>query len=126
MKLVFTAHSSKLSHCTTFICKYVFEKGNIPINLFNLYGYFMYGLVSRDKIFKANNELVKKCDELWVFDKVVEGVKIEIDIAKGMGIPIKYFRLKATNDGEIMKIVEIPEKDVEYEGVARPRKSSAS
>ena len=109
MKVVFTAHSSSLSHCSNFICKYVFEKGCIPINLFNLYGYFLYGLTDRKKIFEANNVILKKCDELWVFGKIVEGVKIEIDIAKQVGIPVKFFDVVPSNDGEIIKIEESSE-----------------
>ena len=107
MKIIFTAHSSALSHYSTLICKHVFKSGNIPINLFNLYGYFMHGLVDREDIFEANNKILGKCDKLWVFGKVCEGVQIEIDIAKRKGMSIRFFELKASNDGEIVKIAEV-------------------
>lgn len=36
-------------------------------------------------------ELVKKCDELWVFGDVIsQGMKGEIELAKELGMPIKY------------------------------------
>lgn len=114
MKVVFTAHSSRNSHFSMAICKYVFEKGQIPINLFNLYGYFLYGLVNKEKIFHANNEILKKCDELWVFGEITEGVQIEIDLAKRERIPIKYFKLDK-KDVESVGINEISERDVEYD-----------
>ncbi len=116
MKVVFTAHSSRNSHHSMMICKYVFEKGHIPVNLFNLYGYFLYGLVGKDKIFRANNEILKKCDELWVFGEITEGVQIEIDLAKRENIPVKYFKL-IRNGAESITISEISEKEIEYDNI---------
>lgn len=35
-------------------------------------------------------ELVKRCDELWVFgDRVSEGMTGEIDLARELGVPVK-------------------------------------
>lgn len=93
LRVVFTAHSSKNSHLAMQICKFVFENGCAPINLFNLYGYFMFDLVDKEKVFAANNELIKRSDELWVFGEITEGVFIEMELAKHLGKPIKYFEI---------------------------------
>lgn len=37
-------------------------------------------------------ELLKRCDELWCFgDKITEGMKAEIKLAKELQIPVVYF-----------------------------------
>ncbi|MBC2723229.1 DUF4406 domain-containing protein [Desulfosporosinus sp.] len=37
-------------------------------------------------------EVMKRSDELWVFgSKLTEGMKVEIEAARRLGIPIKYF-----------------------------------
>ncbi len=37
-------------------------------------------------------ELLKRCDELWCFgDKISEGMKAELTLAKKMQIPVIYF-----------------------------------
>lgn len=113
MKIIFTAHSSRNAYYSMEFCKYVFVKGNTPINLFNLYGYFLNGLVNKEKIFNANNEILKRCDELWVFGEITEGVRIEIEIAKKRKIPIKYFKLTRDNKGNI-KFHKISERETEY------------
>lgn len=108
-RVVFTAHSSRNSHLAMQICKFVFESGHIPINVFNLYGHFMFDLVNKEKVFAANNELIKRSDELWVFGEITEGVFIEIELAKYLGKPIKYFDI-ITNSP--FQIKEIDEKEV--------------
>ncbi len=116
MKIVFTSHSSRNSHHSIMICKYVFEKGHIPINLFNLYGYFLHGLVDRKKIFHANNKILEKCDEVWVFGEITEGVKLEIELARKGNIPIKFFKLKRRKTEDI-EIQEISENEIEYDNI---------
>ncbi len=36
-------------------------------------------------------ELLKECSELWVFGQPSEGMKEEIELAKRIGIPVRYF-----------------------------------
>ncbi|MBI4440780.1 hypothetical protein HY639_01295 [Candidatus Woesearchaeota archaeon] len=95
-KIVFTAVSAKNSYRSMQICKYVLNAGSIPINSFNLFGYFLYGMVDKDLIIDANNYLIQRADELWVFGDQSSGVKIEIRIARELGKPIRYFTLDET------------------------------
>ncbi len=89
--VVFTAQSSKNFHQRMLICKFVFEKGAIPVNPFNLFGYFLYELVDRDLVRNGNNNLLKRCDELWCFGQISDGMLAEIQMFKKSGKPIKYF-----------------------------------
>lgn len=90
-KVVFTAQSCRNFHQRMLICKYVFEKGAVPVNPFNLFGYFLYELVDRDLVRNGNNNLLMRCDELWVFGEVSDGVLAEIRMFRGTGRPVRYF-----------------------------------
>ena len=75
-----------------------------------LFEYFMLDSVERDKIREANNDLIKKADELWVFGQISDGVLLEIKLAKQMNKPIKYFKVINSKD-----IKEISEDELEFE-----------
>ncbi len=90
-KVVFTAQSCKNFHQRMLICKYVFEQGAIPLNPFNVFGYYLYELVNRDLVRNGNNNLMKRCDELWVFGEISDGVLAEIQMFRSLNKPIKYF-----------------------------------
>jgi len=64
MKLVYTALSKRLFYFRMHISKFVLDKNCVPLNPFMLFEYFMLDTVERDKTREANNNLVKKADEL--------------------------------------------------------------
>jgi len=74
----------------------------------------MSGLVDKDHIRIANNSLISRVDELWVFGKVSDGVLIEIFLAKQRGIVVRYFIF----DSDGSRFEEITSKDVELEDVS--------
>lgn len=90
-KVVFTAQSCKNFHQRMLICKHAFEQGAIPINPFNVFGYYLYELVERDLVRNGNNNLLKRCDELWVYGQISDGVLAEIQMFKRLSKPIRFF-----------------------------------
>ena len=80
-----------------------------------LFGYFLNDLVDRDEIRKANNYLIARVDELWVFGPISDGVLPEIMLAKKMSMPTRYFSI--VNSSEIK---EITESEIEYEHGVSP------
>ena len=110
-KLVFTAMSKRRYYLKEHVAKFVFDQGSIPLNPFLCYDYFLLDTVERDKVREANFELISRCDELWVFGEVSDGVLKEILFAKNRGIPIRYFKIV----DEPLKFIEISEEEVEYE-----------
>jgi hypothetical protein len=49
----------------------------------------------REKLLELGIELLKLCDELWVFgDYISEGMKHEIEMATELGIKVKLWREK--------------------------------
>lgn len=93
------------------ICKYVFEQNAIPINPFNLYGYFLYDMVERNRVRNANNNILRRCDELWVFGEISDGVLSEIICFRELNKNIRFFDLSKLPD----EIVGITPEDVIFE-----------
>lgn len=108
--LVYTAISKHYFYFRMQISKYVVEQNKVPLNPFMIYEYFLIDSVDRDLIRKGNNSIVKRCDEIWVFGPVSDGVLAEIKLANSMNKPIKYFKIEKSKN-----IVPIPKKEVEME-----------
>lgn len=110
-KLVYTALSKKNFFQKWRIIKFVLEKGFVPLNPFMLFDYYIADSVDHDLVRNANNTVVERADELWVFGEIADGVKKEIIIAKRLNKPIKYFDISELPE----KIKEISEKNVMFE-----------
>jgi hypothetical protein len=78
------------------------------------FDYNLSHLVKKDFIRIANNSLIRRVDELWVFGEVSDGVLVEIYLAKKYKKPVRYFQ--ATNEG--LNFKEITEKEVVLEDVS--------
>lgn len=92
--LVYTAFSKHLFYYRTHISKFVLEKGFVPLNPFMSFDYFLLDTLPRDVIREANNNLVKRCDELWVFGSISDGVWAEITIATALHKSIRFFAIE--------------------------------
>jgi len=110
MKLVYLAISKHYFYFRMHVSKFVLQKGCVPLNPFMIFEYFMLDTVDRDAVRNANNTLVKRADELWVFGPISDGVLAEIKLAKQMNKPVKYFAF--VNSREIK---EISKDKVEFE-----------
>ena len=119
-KVVFTAQSCKNFHQRMLICKHVFEQNAVPVNPFNLFGYFLYELVDRDLVRSANNNLLKRCDELWVYGEISDGVLAEIKMFTKMGRPIKYFDISRLPN----EVKEVSISDVVFEDSIKDHRDS--
>lgn len=111
MKLIFTAQSKAFFYCRDVICQFVFEKGFLPINPFRVFDYFLGDRVDRDIIRRGNNQLIKTCDELWVFGSIADGVLFEIASAIEQGKKIRFFTVGTT----IEEIKEISTTELTFE-----------
>jgi hypothetical protein len=108
--LVYTAMSKHLFYYRMFISVFVLENGGVPLNPFMVFDYFLLDSVDRDLVREGNNNLVKRCDEIWVFGAVSNGVLAEIQIANEQGKPVRYFAIEKPH-----KIVETTKDTVELE-----------
>jgi hypothetical protein len=110
MRLVYPAFSKHLFYFRQHISKFLLERDCVPLNPFMIFDYFMLDTVERDVVRNANNNLVKKADEIWVFGPVADGVLAEIILAKKEGKKIRYFKVFKSKD-----ILEISKEKVEFE-----------
>ena len=91
--LVFTAHSAETAYLRERICAYALARHVVPVNPWMMGGYFLYGLVEKDLVRRANNNLLMRCDELWVFGQPTDGVDVEVQWASANGTPVRWFHL---------------------------------
>lgn len=103
MKMIFTAQSKVYFYCRDVICQYVLEQGKLPINPFRVFDYFLNDRVDRDLIRRGNNQLIKLCEELWVFGPIADGVLFEIASAIEQGKKMRFFTI-GTNIKDIKEI----------------------
>ena len=75
-----------------------------------LFDYFLLDSVDRDTIRNANNNVVARADELWVFGPIADGVLAEIKLAKELDKPIRYFKIEKSKN-----IIETSEEEIEFE-----------
>jgi len=92
------------------ISKYVLEQGYVPLNPFMVFDYFLLDTVDRDVVREANNNLVKRADEVWVFGSVSDGVLAEIKIALNSKRIVRYFKIEKSKS-----IIPISPEEVEME-----------
>jgi hypothetical protein len=111
-KLIYTAMSKKNFFQKWRVVKFVLEKVLVPLNPFMLYDYFLVDAVNHDLVRDANHKIIDRCDELWVFGEIADGVKREIEMAKRLNKPIKYFDISKLPGG----IKELSENKIVFEG----------
>ncbi len=111
--VVFTAQSRHLYYARMLICRHAIEQGVVPVNPFNAFGYFLHDLVPRDTVRICNNNLVARCDALWVYGDIADGVWAEITDAIAQGKPLRFFsagpRVEAYRELELDELVFEPD-----------------
>ena len=90
-KIVFAAMSKELFFLREHIVKFILEQGYTPTSAFMMYSYFLLDTIDRKALIRANNDLIRHSDELWVFGPISDGVKAEIDLAEELKFPIRYY-----------------------------------
>ena len=108
--VVFTAMSKKYFYMRFFVTKFVLDQGVVPINPFTSFDYFLLDAVERDTVRRANNTLVARADELWVFGDIADGVRAEIMQAWQQQKTVRFFAFRGDKH-----IYEITIDDLVYE-----------
>lgn len=112
--LVYTALSKHLFYYRMFITKYVLENNCIPLNPFMIFDYFLLNSIENNVVREANNNLVKRSDEIWVFGEINDGVLAEVLIAKEQKKIVRFFKVDKSNEIQEVKNIKKMnfEKDV--------------
>jgi hypothetical protein len=109
-ELVYTAMSKHYFYYRMHISRYVLEQGKVPLNPFMLFDYFLLDCIERDAVRDANNSIVLRSDQIWVFGPISNGVLAEILLARKANKPIRYFKIEQPH-----RIVPISNEEVEME-----------
>lgn len=92
-RTTFAAMSKRNFYLREHIIKFCLQRGYTPLCAFMMFSYYLLDTVERNSLIRANNELIRRSDELWVFGSVSDGVQAEIDFAKQLRLPIAYYRV---------------------------------
>lgn len=92
------------------ICRYVLEKRHVPVNYFTAFAHFVHEIADLQTMIDSINSLIVRCDELWVFGEVSEGVWFEIKMCGELGMPVKYFCIEELPE----EVREIKQEEVKY------------
>lgn len=90
-KLVYTAIANRNFFWRMHISKFVLDQGQVPINPFMLFDYYLLHTVDKKIVREAFNNLLARCDEVWVFGQMSLGVKVQVGIAKRMKKPLRFY-----------------------------------
>lgn len=109
--VVFTAMSKKYFYMRFFVTKFALDQGVVPINPFTSFDYFLLDVVERDVVRRANNTLVARADELWVFGDIADGVRAEVVQAKAQNKPARFFAFTKDKDIHAVSISDLVYED---------------
>src|SRR6267154_2572213 len=90
-RLVYVAMSNRNFYWRNHIQKFVLDSGMVPVSPFMLFDYYLLHTVPKTVVREAMNNLLARCDEVWVFGRLSLGVKVQIGIAKRMNKAVRYF-----------------------------------
>lgn len=71
-------------------CRLAFDRGFVPIAPHLLFPQFLSEKTEREKALAADLHLLAVCQELWVCGEISRGMKLEIEEARRIGLPIRY------------------------------------
>ena len=90
-RVIYTAMSNRNFYWRNHIQKFVLDSGMVPVSPFMLFDYYLLHTVPKTVVREAMNNLLARCDEVWVFGRLSLGVKVQVGIAKRMNKSVRYF-----------------------------------
>jgi len=110
-KLVYCAIGNRNFFWRAHITKFVLDEGAVPICPPMMFDYYLLHTVSKETVRDAFNNLIVRCDEMWVFGNMSLGVKVQVGIAKRLKKQVKYYDISDLP----YRFVNIPETLVREE-----------
>ncbi|MGA2873319.1 MAG: hypothetical protein ABSF27_07015, partial [Candidatus Dormibacteria bacterium] len=103
--LVYVAMSNRTFFWRQQLTKFVLDEGRVPITPFMMFDYYLLHTVPKELVREAMNNLIARCEEMWVFGPLSLGLKVQVGIAKRMRKPVRYFDISELP----YRVVGIPE-----------------
>ena len=104
-QLIYCALSNRNFYWRQHITKFVLDEGHVPIVPFMLFDYYLLHTVPKETVREAINNLIVRCDQMWVFGNMSLGIKVQIGIAKRLKKPIRFHDLTDMP----YRVVSVPE-----------------
>jgi hypothetical protein len=89
-QLIFCALSNRNFYWRQHVTKFVLDEGHVPVVPFMLFDYYLLHTVPKETMREAINNLIVRCDQMWVFGNMSLGVKVQIGIAKRLKKPLRF------------------------------------
>jgi hypothetical protein len=77
-----------------------------------LFDYYLLHTVPKQLVREAINNLLSRCDEVWVFGTMSLGVKVQLGIAKRLKKPLRFYDIADLPE----QVYRISEKLAQEEG----------
>ncbi len=110
-QLIYCALSNKNFYWRAHITKFVLDEGHVPIVPAMMFDYYLLNTVPKETVRESFNNLIVRCDQMWVFGNLSLGVKVQIGIAKRLRKPVRYYDITDLP----YRLVSIPEALVREE-----------
>jgi hypothetical protein len=104
-QLIYCAISNRNFYWRQHITKFVLDEGGVPISPFMLFDYYLLHTVPKETVREAFNNLIVRCDQMWVFGNLSLGVKVQIGIAKRLRKPLRFYDITDMP----YRVVSVPE-----------------
>ena len=104
-RLVYVALSNRNFFWRQHITQFVLDEGAVPICPFMLFDYYLLHTVPKETVREAFNNLIVRCDQMWVFGGLSLGVKVQVGIAKRLRKPLRFYDIADLP----YRVVSIPE-----------------
>jgi hypothetical protein len=104
-QLVYCALANRNFHWRQHITKFVLDEGHVPIVPFMMFDYYLLHTVPKETVREAFNNLIVRCDQMWVFGQLSLGVRVQIGIAKRLKKPVRYYDITDMP----YRVVSVPE-----------------
>src|SRR5439155_1632176 len=111
-KLIYIAMSNRNVYWRMHVSKVVLDEGYVPINPFMLFDYYLLHTVPKQLVREAINNLLSRCDEVWVFGTMSLGVKVQVGIARRLKKPLRFYDIADLPE----QVYRISEKLAQEEG----------
>ncbi|MGH7641930.1 MAG: hypothetical protein ACRENX_02765 [Candidatus Dormibacteria bacterium] len=109
--LVYVAMSNRTFFWRQQLTKFVLDEDRVPITPFMMFDYYLLHTVPKELVREAMNNLIARCEEMWVFGSLSLGLKVQVGIAKRMRKPVRYFDISDLP----YRVVGVPESIVPEE-----------
>ncbi len=110
-QLIYCALSNRNFYWRAHITKFVLDEGHVPIVPAMMFDYYLLNTVPKETVRESFNNLIVRCDQMWVFGNLSLGVKVQIGIAKRLRKPVRYYDITDLP----YRLVSIPEALVREE-----------